>query len=205
MPFIVFEGVEGSGKSTQARRLVATLGTDAVLTKEPGGTVLGRGIREMLLHPGHGHLAPAAEVLLFYADRAQNVAEIVRPALDKGKTVVSDRYVASSLAYQGYGRGISLELLRAVTRLATGGLAPDVNVFLDVPVEVGLARVRDRGARDRMESERFAFYERVRAGYKTLIEAKPHRWVTVDGSARPDIVFEQVKAALGERGLLAAS
>lgn len=200
--FIVLEGVEGSGKSTQARRLATAMGDGTLLTKEPGGTPLGRSIREMLLHPGHTHLAVSTEVLLYFADRAQHVADVVRPALAAGKNVVSDRYVASSLAYQGYGRGVPLELLRTVAQVATGGLVPDVYLFLDVSVEIGLARVRDRGAKDRMESERFAFYENVRSGYRRLIAEEPDRWVVIDGTAPPEDVFAQMKTALTARGIV---
>lgn len=203
MSFIVFEGVEGSGKSTQARRLAEALGDGAILTKEPGGTPLGRTIRELVLHPGHEQLAISTEVLLFFADRAQHVADVIIPALGEGKTVISDRYVASSLAYQGFGRGLSIEHIRAVAALATGGLIPDVNVFLDVPIAIGLGRVRGRGPQDRMESERFGFYERVRAGYRQMIAEDPEHWVTIDASVRPDEVYEAIKAALTKRGLVA--
>ncbi len=199
--FIVLEGVEGSGKSTQARRLAAALGPGVLVTKEPGGTVLGRAIREMLLHPGHEHLAVPTEVLLYFADRAQHVDEVLRPALAAGKPVISDRYVASSLAYQGYGRGVPLPTLRAVAEFATGGLLPDLNIFLDVPVETGLARVRDRGARDRMESERFGFYQRVRDGYLEMMAEEPERWRTLDGSGTAEQVFAQVTAVLREKGV----
>jgi dTMP kinase len=170
--FIVLEGVEGSGKSTQARRLAAALGDRAILTKEPGGTPLGRSIRDMLLHPGHVHLAVPTEVLLYFADRAQHVADVVRPNLERGRIVVSDRYVASSLAYQGAGRGVAQEALRAVAELATGGLAPDLY-----------------------------FYERVRDGYHAMIAADPAHWITIDGAALPEAVFEQIKVALRARGI----
>src|SRR4029079_19795384 len=122
MPFVTFEGIEGCGKSTQARLLAQALGGDVCLTREPGGTELGRGVRALVLdHRGHD-VSAEAEVLLFFADRAQHVREVIRPALQAGRTVISDRYVDSSLAYQGYGRGLSLALLGAVAELATGGL-----------------------------------------------------------------------------------
>ena len=202
MAFVTFEGIEGSGKSTQARRLAEALGPDTVLTCEPGGTELGRAIREQLLDHRHGNMAPTAELLLYYADRAQHVAEVVRPALKAGRSVVSDRYADSSIAYQGYGRGISLDVIRAVTEAATGGLWPDVTIFLDVPVEDGLARVGKRGSLDRFESEVREFHERVRAGYLQMIAHEPQRWVRVDGAGHPDEVARRVLAAAEDRGLV---
>jgi dTMP kinase len=201
MPFITFEGIEGSGKSTQAARLAAALGPDVVLTREPGGTPLGRQIRELLLHQRGSPVAPATELLLYFADRAQHVAEVIRPALRSGRTVISDRYVDSSLAYQGYGRGIALPLIRAMAEAATGGLAPDHTLFLDVPVEVGLRRVRERGLHDRLESELREFHQRVRDGYLALAEQEPQRWTRVDGAGGADEVARRVWAAVEGRGL----
>ena len=203
MAFVTFEGMEGCGKSTQAQRLCATLAPDTLLTCEPGGTPLGESIRELLLEPSRGKMSPVSEALLYLADRAQHVAEVIRPALEAGRTVISDRYVDSTLAYQGYGRGLPMDLLRAVAALATGGLTPDLTVFLDVPVALGLERVGKRGRHDRLESERLEFHERVRRGYLELIAHEPRRWVLVDGEGSEDEVAARVEAAVERSGVLA--
>jgi dTMP kinase len=202
MPFVTFEGIEGSGKSTQARLLAERLGADTVLTQEPGGTPMGRAIRRLLLDHGQGVVAPATESLLYFADRAQHVAEVVRPALRDGRSVVSTRYTDSSLAYQGYGRGLDRALILAVHRLATGGLQPDVTILLDVSVDIGLARASSRGPLDRVEAEVREFHERVRAGYLEMARAEPERWARVDGEGPAEEVAQRVAAAAEERGLI---
>ena len=201
MPFITFEGMEGCGKSTQAKLLARALGPDAVLTQEPGGTAIGRAIRQLLLDPANRAMSAEAEVLLFFADRAQHVAEVIRPALAAGKTLISTRYVDTSLAYQGYGRGLDLDRIRSVAVLATGGLRPDLTLFFDLPLEIGLARVVSRGGRDRLESEVREFHERVRNGYLELAAAEPDRWIRIDASGSEADVEARTRAAVEAHGL----
>jgi dTMP kinase len=159
-------------------------------------------VREVLLDHDQPTMAAPAELLLYFADRAQHVAEVVRPALEAGRTVVSDRYVESSLAYQGYGRGIDLALIQAVALVATGGLRPDLIVFLDIPVKEGLARIELRGQRDRLEAERGEFHERVRKGYLQMMEDEPDRWAIVDGVGEPEVVAARLLTVVEARGLM---
>ena len=196
MPLITFEGIEGSGKSTQAQRLADELG--AVLTFEPGATVLGAKIRELLL--GGGVVTPDAELLLFFADRAQHVAQVIAPALQDGRTVICDRFTDSTLAYQGFGRGLPLPRIRALAELAVGGLRPEMTFLLDVPAAVGLARAGRRGPVDRIESETVAFHERVASGFRTLAAEEPDRWLRVDGERAPDVIAAEIHAAALSRG-----
>lgn len=194
--FIVFEGGEGSGKSTQAALLAARLG--AVLTREPGGTALGLGIRSLVLDAGDGPPVDVrAEALLMAADRAQHVAEVVRPALARGVDVVSDRFSGSTLAYQGYARGLPVDELARLSAWAAGGLEPDVVILLDVAPEV--AAVRRKPVPDRMEAAGEEFHRRVVEGYRSLAAADPRRWRVVDGSGPVDDVAALVGAALEAR------
>jgi dTMP kinase len=181
--FIVFEGGEGCGKSTQARALHRHLlgdGRRAILTREPGGTGLGERVRRHLKQPGQPPISPLAELFLIEAARAQLVKELISPALKAGKTVLCDRYTPSTLAYQGYGRGLDPDTIRAANGAATAGLAPDLIVLLDIPVEAGLGRKKGR-EKDRFESESLAFHGRVRRGYLEMARADPERWLVVDG------------------------
>lgn len=185
--FVAFEGGEACGKSTQAALLAAKL--DAVLTREPGGTPLGEEIRSLLLHADHA-VDPRAEALLMAAARAQHVHEVIEPALSAGRHVVTDRFTASSLAYQGYGRGLPLDDVASLSRVATEGLEPDVYVLLDLPPDVAAAR-RDR-AHDRMEAAGEDFHRRVRDGFLALAAAAPDRWLVLDGSGSVDDVAAAV-------------
>jgi dTMP kinase len=192
---VALEGGEGAGKSTQAALLAERL--DAVLTREPGGTVVGEAVRRLLLEPGGAGLDARTEALLFAADRAAHVAHVIEPALATGRSVVTDRYVESSLAYQAFGRGLALDDVRVLSAFATGGRAADVVVVLDVDPVLGGAR-RGRPP-DRMEAEDAAFHERVRAGFAELAAAEPDRIAVVDASGDVSQVAALVWAAVEVR------
>lgn len=191
---IVFEGADASGKSTQARRLAERLGAD--LTFQFGATAIGAAIRSILLDPAHTELDDRAEALLVIADKAQHVAEIVGPALERGETVVSDRFTASTSAYQGYGRGLDLAGLDAMMRFATHGIEPDLTVLLDVPWSV--ARIRLGDQMDRIEGAGADFHTRVRDGYLAMAAADPGRWVVVDADGTVDEIAARVDAAVDD-------
>ena len=193
--FIVLEGGEGSGKSTQAERLTAAL--DAVQTREPGGTAVGTQLREVLLGRGTTGLSDRAEALLMAADRAQHVAEVVEPALAAGRHVVCDRFLGSSVAYQGYGRGLDPSEVRELSVWATAGLLPDLVVLLTVPAEESVRRTG--GARDRIEDAGIEFHQRVADGFAAQAAAEPDRWVVVDGTGSKDEVTAAVLAAVADR------
>jgi dTMP kinase len=188
--FLTFEGGEGSGKTTQLKRLLAhlrSLGLDPVETRDPGGTAIGNQIRQLVLDGRHTRMADLAELLLYEASRTQLVAEVIRPALAGGRTVVCDRFTDSTVAYQGYGRGMDLALIRQLNDLATGGLRPDLTFLLDLDPGAGLTRVSERlshvqAGRDRLEGEALEFHQRVRAGYRALAGAEPARIVLVDAA-----------------------
>jgi dTMP kinase len=196
--FITFEGPEGSGKTTQARLLVEYLrarGYPVLYTREPGGTEISEQIRHVILSTRNKAMQSEAEVLLFSAARAQIVAELIRPALAGGKIVICDRYADSTMAYQGYGLGLDLDALRAITRFATGGLVPERTFYVDVPVEVGLAR-RQRGEMNRLDQKEVAYHTRVRNGYLALIQAEPHRFIVIDGSQTIEQVQQEIRTRM---------
>jgi len=199
--FLSFEGGEGSGKSHQARRLTDELtktGRDVVLTREPGGTAAGERIREIVLHAKEIALGPEAQVLLYSTARAQNVREVIEPALNAGKIVIADRFYDSTLAYQGYGHGVPLEQIRAVTRLAVEGLVPDRTFLLDIPVETGLARSgwQRRAQWDRFEVLEREFHERVRMGYLELARSEPRRYLVLKGDRDEAAIAADVRKAV---------
>jgi dTMP kinase len=189
--FITFEGGDGTGKSTQIRALEDYLvqrGVPCVLTREPGGTALGKLIRKLLLEIGDHEIASSTELFLYLADRAQHVNEVILPALEAGKIVLCDRFTDSTIAYQGYGRGIELRLLRQLNAIADQGLCPDLTFLFDCPARVGLARTAGRqsetGRRqeDRFEREKIEFHEKVRAGFLEMARAEPERFRIVDAT-----------------------
>jgi dTMP kinase len=181
---IAFEGGEGSGKSTQVARLAATI-PDALVTRQPGGTPVGQIIRGLLLDPNQ-EVCDRAEALLYAADRAQHVDDVIRPALAAGQTVICDRWVDSSIAYQAYGRGESPARIGDLSAWATGGLIPDLTVLLDINPTIGLARAARRSAADRLEREGLSFHWRVRDAYLTLANATPGRYLVLDATRPVD-------------------
>ncbi len=193
--FVVFEGGDGAGKSTQVRLLAEVLeaaGHRVLLTRQPGGTALGQQIRDLVLHGGH--VSPRAEALLFAADKAQHVDLLIRPALDAGQVVLCDRYTDSAVAYQGAGRALGAAEVGDLQGWAVGGLVPDLTVVVDVPAAVGRRR---RGAvHDRMESEDDAFHESIRRHFLAMAAEAPRRYLVVDGTADPGAVHAAVVARL---------
>ncbi len=204
--FITFEGPEGAGKSTQARRLYEHLqvaGYPVILTREPGGTRIGELIRRILIDLRHTEMAPTTEILLFSAARAQLVSELIRPYLATGGIVVCDRYADSTFAYQGYGLGRDIDELRAITNIATGGLKPDLTFYLRIDVEVGLQRKRVGRERvegssghppewNRLDARDLAYHRRVAEGFNELVRQEPERWCVLDAEQSVDDLAEQI-------------
>ncbi len=202
--FISFEGIEGSGKSTQAKLLYDYLknrGADVILTEEPGGTQIGAQIRTVLLAVEHRGMSPLTELLMYNASRAQHIAEVITPALNRGAIVITDRFTDSTLAYQGYGRGLDLEVIHSLDLIATGRLRPDITLLLDLDVETGLQRNRGIQKTDRLELEDISFHERVRIGYHMLAQDDPARIRLIRVTAGIDEthrrIIEMISEALG--------
>lgn len=197
--FITLEGGEGAGKSTLLEGLRVHLesrGIDPVLTREPGGTHLGEGVRALVLGPEHGQVCAESELLLMFAARAQLVREVLCPALDAGRCVLCDRFADASYAYQGGGRGQPFERIAALEQWAVDGLTPDLTLLLDLSVDTGRSRIAGRAACDRIESETDAFFERVRQAYQARAAADPERFYLIDASQRADQVLAQAAAAI---------
>jgi dTMP kinase len=200
--FIVFEGVEGAGKTTQIQQTASWLqsrcdkDTSVVITREPGGTKLGQQIRQILLEDPTSWVSNRTELLLYGADRAQHVESLIRPHLDRGDIVLCDRFTDSTIAYQGYGRGFDRAEIDRVNQLATGGLQSDLTFWLDLDVTIGLQRVLSRGKPDRMELATLDFHQRVRQGYQELANIYPNRIVRVDADRSEAAIQIEIQAAL---------
>lgn len=197
--FISLEGGEGAGKSTQNTRIVdwlARQGKTVVETREPGGTVVSEQIRQVLLDTRNSGLSAIAELLMMFAARSQLVQEVIEPALADGKVVVCDRFADASYAYQGGGRQLGEDTVAMVEQIVLGGLTPDLTLLFDLPVELGMARVADRGEADRFEVETIGFFERVRQAYLGRAKANPQRFKVIDASQGEEQVWQQVERAL---------
>jgi dTMP kinase len=210
---IVFEGVEGCGKTTQLRRLQDWLTQSSwgqflenrikadpvMVTREPGGTNLGLELRRLLLEPGkETAIQQRAELLLYAADRAQHVEELLKPNLEKGVVILCDRFTDSSIAYQGYGRGISLSLISQLNQIATNGLESDLTFWLDIDVEIGLARKRQQGEITLMEQADLTFHRRVQQGFTDIAKAHPQRIIRIDANLNQHLVAEQIQNILNQ-------
>ena len=200
--FITLEGPEGSGKTSQLPKLAEYIhqrGFDILTTREPGGTSISEQIRTVLHNLENKEMNPRTEILLFQASRAQLVEQVIRPHLNKGGVVLSDRYSDSTLAYQGYGHQIDIESLKVLVTFATGGLKPDLTILLDVDVETGLRRKELKGEWNRLDAYDLDFHQRVRRGYLNLVKAEPERWVVIDASQSPTKVQDEMRWVVAER------
>lgn len=203
---IVFEGVEGGGKTTQMQRLIHWLRVNCfkikslVATREPGGTELGKRLRSLLLeHDGGESVSDRAELLMYAADRTQHVETFIKPKLAIGTMVLCDRFTDSTIAYQGYGRGLDLDLIKQLNEISTGGLQSDLTFWLDIDVEAGLARVTARGKRDRIEQANLEFHQRVQLGFSELARQNPDRIVRINGDRPEDEVAHEIQTILSAR------
>lgn len=197
--FITIEGIEGVGKSTHLEflaRLIESRGHEVLRTREPGGTPMAASIRDMLLEHGHEPVPDIAELLLFFASRSLNLANSIRPALERGVWVVCDRFTDATRAYQGSGRGLDMDMINRLAGWVQNGLEPDLTILLDAPAEIGMARAGARSSADRLESEQVTFYSRVRDGYLSLAAANPERICTVDASRGIDEVQSAIRDAM---------
>ena len=204
--FITFEGIEGTGKTTQIQNIkkyFESRGKEVFLTMEPGGSRVGRELRKMLLHVDNKDLTPLTELFLYLADRAQHVAQVIRPELEAGKVVLCDRFADSTIVYQGYGRGLDTTMLQQLNEAAVAGLWPDLTIILDIDPEVGLKRATDRNIEDgkamdegRFEAEHISFHKRIREGYLTWAALNRDRIRVADASSSPDDVFERIKTII---------
>ena len=200
--FITFEGIEAAGKSTLIASLTDDLrsrGENVLVTREPGGTALGDAIRKIWADPAFAPVDPVAEALLVSAARAQHVAHVIAPAAKAGKLILCDRFFDSTIAYQGFGRGLDIEMLLELSLLATSRIAPDLTILLDLPAEMSVARIRARGDADRFETENVFFHETVRAGYHELVRRFPHRFHVIDATLSQAAVLADAHAAIDAR------
>jgi dTMP kinase len=203
---IVLEGVEGSGKTTQVAAIADWLrlyqSRKVITTREPGGTSLGKYLRQLLLQEEGIQLYNRTELCLYAADRIQHLEEIIKPALDQGMIVLCDRFTASTIAYQGYGRGLDQGLITQFNNLATQGLQPNITLWLSLDVQVGLQRVQLRGERDRLEKADLTFHQRVQQGYQELATQNPATFIAIDANQSPELVTQEIQRILQAQGLV---
>lgn len=196
---ITFEGIEGAGKSTQIEKLSQALkhqGFNPLITREPGGTPIGERIRDLILDKRHQMMAPKTELFLYLSSRAQHIAEVIEPSLDKGKIVITDRFSDATLAYQGYGRGEELGRLKELNRYILNAREPHITFLLDIDVSVGLSRIGKRGPLNRLDLEKFDFHKRVREGYLKIAKENPHRIHVLQGATDPETIHKEITQKL---------
>ena len=207
--FITFEGIEGTGKSTQIKKVrdyLESKGKEVFVTLEPGGSRIGKELRKMLLHVDNKDIAPITELFLYLADRAQHMAQVIRPELEAGKVVLCDRFADSTIVYQGYGRGLNTKTLRDLNEVAVDGLWPDLTLVLDIDPEIGLKRAMLRNIQDgkakeegRFEAEHISFHNKIREGYLTWAAFNKDRMHVINAATTPEQVFERIKEIIDQR------